>query len=168
MTSPWRASSTRWEPRCPDIAKVGASGRHLQRRLGDVSFPTRLSRREDVLRAAGALAAAGDGYLVVEGGPRDLYYVHAIGCRAKGHVTVEALGNPYLPAELRRPRAKLAELRRDGWRRQGDRQGNYRRCVSLASPADAARIMTELVCATLTKVYGLEPDSQVTICLALD
>jgi hypothetical protein len=134
--------------------------------LEEISFPTHLGRRDHLRAAADALFAAGDGYLLVEGGPEDRYFVQAIGSVDDGRIVAEAVSNRYLPAELKRPKTTLARLRALGWSPPRGAQGNYHRTYALAANA-APPDLADVIAGTLSTVYGMSERTPVTICLTL-
>ncbi len=99
--------------------------------LEETVYPTTLDREGDLLEAARALVRAGDGYLLCEGGPDDAYFLQAFAANSDRRVVVEAVGNSTLPVARRLPRARLADLRRQGWQPPRRRQPYYSRELDL-------------------------------------
>ena len=139
----------------------------LDEDLDEISFPCRLGERQHMETAARALCEAGGGYLMIEGGPGDRYFVQAFAQSGSCELRLEAVGNRGLSSSRRFGRAHAAELRRRGWRPPRGAELNHSRTAPIAGP-EAPRRLAALLCDALESAYALAKTASVTICLAID
>jgi hypothetical protein len=139
----------------------------LDEELDEISFPCPLRAREHIEAAARALCGAGAGYLMIEGGPGDRYFVQAFSEASSRELRLEAVGNRGLGRLWQLSRSHAAELHRRGWRPPRGVELNHSRTLSIASPA-APRRLAALLGDALATAYGLPETAPVTICLSVD
>ncbi len=138
----------------------------LDEELDEISFPSSLGAREHFEEAARVLCAAGSGYLMVEGGGGDRYFVQAFAEDGGREVRAEAVGNRALARSWRLPRSSAAELGRQGWRPPRGAELNYVATLPIGRP-DTPRRLAKLFHDALSAAYGLAATAPVTICLSL-
>jgi len=138
----------------------------LDEELDEISFPSSLGAREHFEEAARVLCAAGSGYLMVEGGGGDRYFVQAFAENGGREIHAEAVGNRALARSWRLPRSSAAELGRQGWRPPRGAELNHVATLPIGL-ADTPRRLAKLLHDALSAAYGLAATARVTICLSL-
>jgi hypothetical protein len=139
----------------------------LDEELEEISFPCALGARRHIEDAARALCDAGAGYLMIEGGRGDHYFVQAFAEAGCTKLRLEAVGNRGLGHGWQLSRAGSAELRRRGWRPPRGPELNHGMTLPITG-REAARRLAALLGDTLAAAYGLGDTVPVTICLSLD
>ena len=139
----------------------------LDEEIGEVTFTCPLGARLPIVAASRVLCAAREGYLLIEGGPSDRYFVQAFVEAGSPEVLLQAVGNRGLEHGSRLGRAQAAALARHGWKPPRGAELNFSRALPLASPA-AARELARLCRGALSEAYELPDSAPITICLALD
>ncbi len=138
----------------------------LDERLEEISFSCPLGAVGHFEEATRAFCAAGSGYLMIEGGGGDRYFVQAFAEDGGGEIRAEAVGNRALARSWRLPRSSAAELRRQGWRPPRGAELNFAATLPLGPP-DTPRRLAKLFHDALSGAYGLAETARVTICLSL-
>ena len=138
----------------------------LDEELGEISFPSSLGARGDFEAATRALCDAGAGYLMIEGGSEDQYFVQAFAEGRGCEIRAEAVGNRALASKWRLSRSSAAELGRQGWRPPRGTELNYSATLPVGLP-DVRCCLAKLLHDALSAAYGLPPAACVTICLSL-
>ena len=147
---------------------------HLARRLGlavfdeeleEIGYPCALDARGEIEEACRAVCAAEAGYLVIEGGPGDRYFVQSIADVGCPDLRLEAAGNRTLGEKWRIPRSRVAELDRRGWRRPRGAELNHSLMLprkGLGTPPRLAGLLRD----ALEIGFGLPASARVTICFS--
>ncbi|HVT09040.1 MAG TPA: hypothetical protein VHO67_16385 [Polyangia bacterium] len=153
------------------VAEVEAIARRhglavLDEKLDEISFPSSLDALEHFEEATRALCAAGSGYLMIEGGGGDRYFVQAFAEDGGREIRVEAVGNRALPRSWKLPRSIAAELDRQGWRPPRGAEVNFSATLPIG-PRGTPRRLAKLLHDALAGAYGLAATARVTICLSL-
>jgi hypothetical protein len=138
----------------------------LDEELDEVSFTCSLGARWHFEEATRALCEAGSGYLMIEDGEGDRYFVQAFAEVGGREIRAEAVGNRALALRWRLPRSSAAELGRQGWRRPRGAELNYSATLPVGPP-DTPDRLAKLFHDALSAAYGLAPTERVTICLSL-
>jgi len=138
----------------------------LDEELDEISFPSSLGARGHFEEATRALCDAGAGYLMIEGGGGDRYFVQAFAEGGGREIRAEAVGNRALARRWRLPRSRAAELGRQGWRPPRGAELNYSATLPVG-PADVPRRLAKLFHDALSAAYGLPATARVTICLSV-
>jgi phage terminase Nu1 subunit (DNA packaging protein) len=95
------------------------------------------------------------------------YYVQASGQPNDPHLVVEAVSNEYLAAADRLSEEQEDQMAFLGWDAPDGQQVNYTLEANIETAAQR-RQLAEKIYATLSKVYGFEPDRELEINLVLE